>query len=405
MTFIGTKIFKVYKPLILLLYINSMYPWYAWNNIVAPVMTIVTAMVSLVFFFQYDGIKQLKKVPALVVLLTILAVFQFTRGNINQVYAGVCTYFVWISIISLKDSRKKEIINFIVKWLSIIVLISLVCYIINLLGFVKLPSVMVEYEGSWYKGLNYYTFVSVNDGRLENFARFQGIFLEAGHLTMGLIPLIMINRFNVRNKYVALLVIEQFFTFSLAGFVCLLVGYILFNFNSKLLLKGTVAAILVVSAFWAINAAGYGRIIDVFVWKRLEVKNGKLAGDNRTTRRFDRQYEQVLASEDVFFGRTDWIDDYGDGGNSGYKVAVVKDGIFGVFLSLLVYTYYAMRRRTYHVCVVTLIYLLLLTQNAYFVWFCVIGSYLLGMPVIDSPPDEKKEDRKKPGFFKTLIKA
>lgn len=43
---------------------------------------------------------------------------------------------------------------------------------------------------------------------------------------MGIIPMIMANRFDLRNKYVIILIVAELFTFSLAGYITLFIGYL-----------------------------------------------------------------------------------------------------------------------------------------------------------------------------------
>ena len=73
---------------------------------------------------------------------------------------------------------------------------------------------------------------------------------------------------------------------------------------------------------------------------RLEVDDDKLAGDNRVTGNFERDYENFLSSKDIIFGRK--YDSNVEFGNAGYKVFFYDHGLVGI---LLVVTFYFLALR------------------------------------------------------------
>lgn len=66
------------------------------------------------------------------------------------------------------------------------------------------------------------------------------------------------------------------------------------------------------------------------------------------------------------------------GGISGIKKIIVTDGLVGVFTIVLLYTHNFFKHRIYAIGVLSLIQLLLLYQNAYPFWFCMICMNILG---------------------------
>ena len=93
---------------------------------------------------------------------------------------------------------------------------------------ISLPFTYVDNSDLGYTGNNYYLFVVDHD--IVYFPRFRSIFAEPGHLTMGIIPLLFANRFNLKNKFVVILLLIEIFTFSLAGFVLIFVSLLLLLF-------------------------------------------------------------------------------------------------------------------------------------------------------------------------------
>jgi hypothetical protein len=67
---------------------------------------------------------------------------------------------------------------------------------------------------------------------------------------------------------------------------------------------------------------------------RLEVDDGELAGDNRVTGNFEKDYENFLGSADIVFGRQMEIVEFG---NAGYKPFFYDHGLVG---SMLIFSFY-----------------------------------------------------------------
>lgn len=68
-------------------------------------------------------------------------------------------------------------------------------------------------------------------------------------------------------------------------------------------------------------------------------------------------------------------------GSAGYKVFIIQNGLVGLILAISIYSYYFLKYKTYRLFIVTVIYLLLLTQNSYPTWMCMLAPYLLGAPL------------------------
>ena len=129
---------------------------------------------------------------------------------------------------NINDELKSDILKFITNGMAILVGVSLLFYILFLFG-VQLPYTTLRDSKLGYGGLNYYAFIT-SDQLLEYF-RFKSIFAEPGHLTMGLIPLLYVNRLNLRNKSVLVIFIAELFTLSLAGYITLITSVVIYSFH------------------------------------------------------------------------------------------------------------------------------------------------------------------------------
>lgn len=360
-----------YILLIFLLFMDSMYPWYMWENRLSTFTVLLTSCFSILFVgISLNKFSLTNKKIGLIICLAFMFVWHLILiGGVGSVFQ----FITWIVLLLLKDEFKDKLLSFITKWFAWLLLISLIFYIAFLVGFSINPT-YIEYQGR-YPTLNYIFFTLPIDQ--VDFFRFKSIFMEPGHLTMGLVPLIIANRFNLKNRYVLILFIAELFTFSLAGYITMLIGYILLNFSFQRLKYLVFGGILLVISLFVLENAGFSEMLDKFLWNRLEYHNGDIAGNNRTTAEFDMLYESVMNTSDKWTGRSG-IDMLAYGGNSGYKKYIINEGLIGVLLALIVYSYQFFIYRKYEVGVLTLILLLLLFQNAYPMWFAVMSMYILG---------------------------
>jgi len=380
------QLYKVYRFLIFFLFINSMYPWFTWGmnlflvSLVAfPIcfktlcnrkMTIRTTnrtIVSLLFLF----------------LFVWLAKYKNATGYVEQ----LVNWMILTSVIYLRSDLKVDLLRFITKGFAIVLGVSLVFYVITLLG-LPLPSQTIVREGLYNVFNNYYALV-----RMDGSLRFQSIFLEPGHMTMGLSLLLYLNRYDYKNKFVLILLLAQLFSFSLAGYLTLLVGFVL----SILLSKGTrkfqriIIPISVFSLFIATSSTLFKQnMFEELIISRLMWDGTTIAGDNRSNASLDFLYDQVMNSSDKWTGREWTGGEENEHGVSGYKLYLAMYGIVGGSLFFMAYLgskVLLSRKIKLEWGLLTLIIMLML-QNAYPTWLCVMIPIVCGADFMYSVESE-----------------
>ena len=157
----------------------------------------------------------------------------------------------------------------------------------------------------------------------------------------------------------------------------LFIGYFLFNLSLHSLRNLLVGIVFIGLLIYLMNFAGYSDILQTSIWDRLEYKDGNIVGNNRVSSEFEKVYQYFISSSKIWTGNN-LIDVTIYGGVSGYKKYLVQNGIIGLILGLAIYTYSYLMSFKYRIGVFTLILLLLLYQNAYPYWFCVMCMYILG---------------------------
>ena len=353
-----------------------MYPWFTWNiDFVYPSLA--------VFFIVLLGLTRNFFVITkknILIASCFLPLIIWTNIDVNL--AGFLGQFIrWIiitSLICVPLSLKNDIIYFITKWFGIIMIISIFGYVLFLIG-IGMPHQEIQYVDGRYHFENYYLFLKSEQ------PRFFGPFMEPGHMTMGLAPILFLNKYYLKNKYVLFLFIAQILSFSLAGYITLMIGFLLqmiIDYNWKNTIVSTmVIIVLSLGLITFINTVYLNNVFEERIIERLQWSDGKLSGDNRSSDYLDKEYEQVVNSSDIWTGRTFNVE-LSEKGVSGYKLFIVEYGVIGVLCVIVAYFSTLFIHKTNNIrkrLLLLLILVLLLLQNAYPLWWCMIISLICGM--------------------------
>ena len=359
----------------LFLFIHSMYPWFTfeYENVYLSLGALgITAFVG----FQTKIFQRNKSSIIVSILFLCLYLWLSKYSNIFGSLELIIQWLILCYIVSLKYEYKIQLIDFITKWFAILMSISLVAYILFLSG-VPFPGTIVEYQQYFMD--NHYFFLQ------KEMFRFQSVFLEPGHMTMGLAPLLFINKYNLKNRYVLILFIAQMLSLSLAGYMMMMIGYsILFLFDKQSkkskLVSVLLSVILISSIAIFMQNSFENNIFDDLIFRRMQFENGHFVGDNRSSIYLDRQFEDVVSSSDILTGRY-FNAEMSEKGVAGYKKFIVQFGLIGCVLlilsffstlKLLVCKY---RRNAF---LLVIMILLLLLQNAYPTWWCIVIATICG---------------------------
>lgn len=370
--------FRYYKLFLFVLFILSMYPWFSWNMPVQYI-SVIGALYTLYLLArnQFLKLKNISLGTALLFLLLFLWIDKY--NNMFSHVEAFCNWIIFVGLLALKEDFKPLVISSITKWFSIILGVSLIFYIAHMVG-VSLPSSPLERANALKSFANYYFFISI-DGQV----RFQSIFFEPGHLTMGLAPLLFLNIYNYKDKYVLILLLAQLFSFSLAGYVVMVVGYsyiIMFSHQNNKLLHILLPVSLFIGFLYAITLIFEEDLFYDLIMSRLEWTGSGIAGDDRSSIYLDKVYKQILDSPNRWLGQ-EWLSSNSEKGVAGYKLYFVMYGVIGVLITLSAYIKSLLLSRN-NISLrfgFFIVVMLLLWQNSYPTWWSLLilmtcGFYL-----------------------------
>lgn len=366
----------------------SMKPYFFWEKTI--VLLGLNMMLFGIVFIQTMEKKQ-KKHNQIYILMSFLLLYIYiyllraTGKNIMGIVSDIPLFFfpVFAMIFSNTDENK-YFIKVYSYLLSFILTISLFFFILYLFGLWN--SSVKLYQPGYKYFLNYKFFIVVYDGRSINFfTRFQSVFTEPGHLGMITALLLYANGYNLKRKSNIILLVSCLLTFSLAAYVLLVGGVILYKFFAAK--KKTIAIVFLFCAgsIGVFAVKTYYTLYPETVASKLLIsrllpdsKKG-FAGNNRNTSTFNTYYKAFIkqGGVDVVIGEGDDIVKikFPTGGNSSYKNFFLMYGVMGIFLLMIFYLSVCYKKSELIIGLL-LLYILSFLQRPYALWFCELFIFM-----------------------------
>lgn len=380
------SLYFFFKLAVLLLFLDSMHIWVTWNIPTHYIGVIVfTVMISYVFLTGVKLRVSFKRVIGAVLLLTAF-LLGYNLNNLGSVLGPVFTVLPCLLLLFISDSKILiDTFNFIVNFFAVLLPISLLVFSLTFLG---LPPVgeITHFSGLYGSFDNY--LLAFRSGFY--YYRFSSVFLEPGHLGMILSYMLFALRFNFKDVRVIILFVASLFTFSLAAYVLIIVGYIFKlllyrELRFRVVLLGSISLCLLYLI--AVNFNDGENLLNNHFFARLQPDGEKgFAGNNRTYGKLDDIYEVAIRHKDLVL----WgigVDNYNilkenfDFGGAGIKVYVLRQGLVSVLLVFAAYLFMGLslsKKKQYTLCFVLLL-ALSFWQRAYPFWASWLIPFMGGI--------------------------
>lgn len=351
----------------------SFRPWFLWKieNTYMIMASLFIILSMLIDKYSSSPIYTNKRIIAPSILAFIFLLYQKVIGEAS--FSGfVGSFFlayVFYATFKLDSSLLNRLTTIITKSLAVFLVISIATFILYLLGF-PFSGENTLYGEDFYTFTNYRFFL-IDDRALSMLIpRFQSVFLEPSHLGTVLAVLLQTQRGKWKKPYNIVLFIALLLTFSLGAYVYL-VAIIFLNLwvnRKKILVKGLiVVGIIAATVVGSIFYNDGDNLLHNLIVLRMEIEDGELAGNNRTTLDFDKEFDSYLDSNDIWTGRI--LKD--DVGNSGYKVFIYRNGIVGVLLLVgLVVTAFRNKNDRRTELAALIVATLIFGVDGFIMWYC-----------------------------------
>ena len=260
--------------------------------------------------------------------------------------------------------------------------VAVPCFVLHLAGF-PFPSSQAVFGENLYSFTNYYFFMVDNRTLYEIIPRFSSIFLEPGHLGTATIMLLLTQMGQWKRWYNVVLWVTTLMTFSLAAYVFAVAMLILNSWVQRRKILAKLLAVVCVIVSIGVGSIYYkdgDNMLYTLIMARLEIdeRTGEMAGNNRVTEGFEKEFDSYMSSSDVWFGREM---PKNDSGNSGYRVFIYENGICALLLVMLLYVLmYRGTRDTRAVVAAWCIVVLAFYVRGYPLWYsnlipCMMAGY------------------------------
>ena len=319
----------------------------------------------------------------LALIICIGVWFTEIKGMVMGIYYVLC-FLPSIFLYILPYQYKYYLLKFCTKWFSICIGIGLIIYFITL--FISLPplGIFIKENNDFYPPFSNYIFFIKPFYNLYQF-RYNAFFLEPGHLAISTIFFIAANDFRItQNRYLQILVVGIIASFSLAGYLLLVIGWCLLRMKHT---KNFILIALALSGTYLISQTwnSGNNLINELIISRLELNEETgIEGNNRTNDRTDSMFKNLLQSDTLLTGlpNAENLRIFG----AGYKKYLLINGLIS---AILIFSLYWLLKnsscnRRYGIGLIILVFLTW-CDCEYLTWYTWILPYTLGTGIHLSP--------------------
>lgn len=330
------------------------------------------------------------------VLLAILALVLWSircDGYVMGIYTFM-TYLPVIMLIMLPTDYKKDLLQFITKWYSIMLGIGLLEYFVTL--FAGLPSIGKFIHPTYKPYVNYIFYIKTTYD-YGTFERFNAFFLEPGHQALLSTFLIIANSFKFKkNPYCIVLLLGVLFSFSLAGYLLLFTAWALFwikNLTRAIIVGIAMTGFIIFAINWNLG----NNAVNELIISRLEYDEEKgIKGNNRYYNDTDFIFQKAQKSGRSVTGIKDYVNMKLING-AGFKIYVISYGWIGVILAALFYlSVIPSRCNVRYTSIFLIVLALCFTQRSYPGWYSWLLPYVLGIYINRKPEISDKRNQEFP---------
>lgn len=375
--------------LFFLSFITSMNCWIGWEGRSFYINMFVT--IFSFFIIKKDNIKMDYSLRNIIAFCLFAIGHAFVLGNESRILNYI-NYFQFLFIICLNDKDKISCINYIIKWMGLLLLISIFVYI--LFFFTGLPSFgKVQFSKASYLVANDYgicdNYIFYIRSKFEGYAiRFNGPFLEPGQLGMILASLLLMCKFEIKRKDVKIIILAILLTLSLAGYMLSLIAFfIVLLVNNKISKKNlffVLLAIVILYCYGVYWDNGNNVINEKILSRLIADDDIGFAGNNRSFGMIDLYFTSMwFDTNTLLYGYSketiEWLAENGSRG-AGFVMWMVKYGLLGTVASGLFYLYYmltAENKKFAFLCF--LFFCFMFWQRSYPFWSSWIICYVYGI--------------------------
>ena len=297
-------------------------------------------------------------------------------------------------IIFLNSKDRMTCLLYISKWFAFLMVPCLLVYLlVQIFGLPSLGTLLVNDDPalsfSYVTRENYFFYNYTDYYEI----RFNGPFIEPGHLGMMASFLLYATGFDLKKKETWMILVAVLFTLSLSGYVLTFLAYLFMKYQ-----KGEISmkfimmfGILILTSYLlAIFYNDGENMVNEMIVSRLEPDEEKgFSGNNRVFGQIDLYFAAMFTDTDLLLTGYDknTIEALALSGSrgTGFTMWMVQHGLIGLAMAMLFYLVYWVSGKQRKQSFLFVIYVILMFwQRSYPFWFSWIICYVYGITLLEN---------------------
>lgn len=314
------------------------------------------------------------------IFLAVASMYTMIGAPVTGYLAQFAAVLVPIILILTKSEYQIDIYKFLSKWLAILLIISFVWWVLWLIG-VPLPHISQRLpwqHDSWgFINNNYFLFrntIALNPYRaVDTYYRFNGFFLEPGHLGTITSLFLYVNKFNLRKWENIVFLFIVAISLSSAAYAITAIGYCFYRYTIDrwrvvVPILSVIAAVFVISQY-----NGGDNIINEVIFEKFTREQGAIEG--RFSESTKALWDKSINDGSILLGKGAGADIHE---SAGYKVYLIMNGIVGA--SIMILAYWLIQSINPSRLGLYMFFLLIISflQRTYCFWDAFLDPYILG---------------------------
>ncbi len=364
------------------MYFMTSFVWWSFSLPINATVAVLDVLMLACLYFDKKKYMVFKNIPLILAVIILLSVLSAYTLGINYGLSNFFVYLPAVMLYVLKPEWKADLLSFITKWFSIIMGISILVYLAASIDIIPPIGRFVAGDLPYPPYENFIFFIKSTKN--STFYRFNGPFLEPGHLSMIAAILLYANKYDFKkDRFLWVLLLTIVLSFGLAGYVITIIGFLMIKLKSlrnvMILSVVSLASVYVVTNLWNDG----DNPVNLLIFERLQYDEKKgITGNNRTVKETDRLYRTSSKHGDLWLGLgKDGINNHSIRG-AGLKIYLLRYGILSAILIFCLYWLLMPRKcdKRYAYSFLVLMTLIFL-QRAYPSWYTWLLPYILGIGV------------------------
>jgi len=290
-------------------------PFFVWHSISPLILVLICSLLSINNFNHKERFT-------IEFFVAFLFIYLYAAFNNQQNILSIIAILVVVTLLITSSDFLKNVFTKYIYIFSITLIPSIIFFLAINFFRIDIPHSIITPLNTFkdYSYTQYYFLVQANDPLDISRHRFFGMYDEPGVIGTISAVILLSTGFNLKRKINIPIFIAGILSFSFAFYMITLVyGFIFLRLKYKFILAIMIIGVVILFS--------ENELLNKNIFSRFEYSNGKIAGDNRTSEKFEKFYEKYSSSSDFYFGLGANASLEKNEGGASYKDLIVNNGI------------------------------------------------------------------------------